>query len=553
MADPALPSIGEAVAHQAAGRLDAAEAIYRRILAVRPDHPDALHLLGVAALQRGDFANAVDLISRAVRVRPDDPAFHANLGTARLESGDIDGAIAALRTALSHDPDHADALFNLGNALRRQGNADEARAQFERVVALQPESMDAHLILADVMRSLGRLDDAVAVCRKAVAIDDFHPPAHNNLGNALTAVGRRDEAMAHFRRAVALRPDYADAYNNMAEALKEDGRLGDAIDAYESALATDPGHREARFGRALARLLGGDFEAGWDDYRARESMAGRDDGFHRRTLQGDLAGTRLLIERDQGLGDEIFFLRFVPALRARGPWIACLPDPRLTAMFERCGLFDAVIGDGDAPPAFDLHLSIGDLPYLLGADGTDVPPPVALPVLAAADEAVRERLAGLGPPPYTGVTWRAGTAARDRVLFKEAPIEGIAGALGDTGGTVVALQRAPAAGEVAAFARSLGRPVGDLTALNDDLEAMLALCGALDAYVCVSNTNVHLRAARGGACHVLAPNPPEFRWMADGAESPWFPATRIYRQATNGDWSDALAALGRDLAAAPER
>jgi hypothetical protein len=112
---------------------------------------------------------------------------------------------------------------------------------------------------------------------------------------------------------------------------------------------------------------------------------------------------------------------------------------------------------------------------------------------------------------------------------------------------LVALQRQPADGEVEAFAREAGRTVHDLTALNDSLEDMLALLAALDDYVCVSNTNVHLRAGVGGASRVLMPHPPEFRWMAAGEESPWFPGTRIYRQAPAGDWSAALARLKGDL------
>ena len=117
-------------------------------------------------------------------------------------------------------------------------------------------------------------------------------------------------------------------------------------------------------------------------------------------------------------------------------------------------------------------------------------------------------------------------------------------------GTIVVVQRNPAAGEVGEFAAALGRDAHDLTALNDDLEGMLALLDLLDDYVCVSNLNVQLRAARGRASRVLVPQPPEFRWMAEGDESPWFPGTRVYRQTTAGDWDPAFTALASDLAAA---
>ena len=136
------------------------------------------------------------------------------------------------------------------------------------------------------------------------------------------------------------------------------------------------------------------------------------------------------------------------------------------------------------------------------------------------------------------------------MLFKNAPLDRIAAVFHGVPGTIVALQRAPEPGELDRLAAALGRPAHDLTALNDDLEAMLALVAALDDYVAVSNTNIHLRATIGRTSRVLVPNPPEFRWMAEGRESPWFPGTTVYRQETDQDWTLALADLARDLRAA---
>jgi hypothetical protein len=195
-----------------------------------------------------------------------------------------------------------------------------------------------------------------------------------------------------------------------------------------------------------------------------------------------------------------------------------------------------------AAPNAALSVLVGDLPYLLGA--TDTPPSIRLAPLPDRVAAVRARL---GPPPWLGITWRAGTATRSGALFKEIDRDALARALGNWRGTVIAVQRRPRDGEVDAFARALGRPVIDLTALNEDLESVLALVGLLDAYVCVSNTNVHLRAAQGKACRVLVPNPPEFRWLAAGDASPWFPGSAIYRQTAAGDWTGALARLAAEV------
>jgi len=160
-------------------------------------------------------------------------------------------------------------------------------------------------------------------------------------------------------------------------------------------------------------------------------------------------------------------------------------------------------------------------------------------------------LAAFGDGPYIGVTWRAGTVGNNRFLHKEVPAAQLAGAIAKSAtgstGTVVVTQRNPADGEVAAFARALGRPVLDLSGLNTDLEATLSLCALLDVYVGVSNTNVHLREATGRPSHVMVPYPAEFRWMAAGRESPWFPGSTLYRQAPDASWGAAMTELSRVL------
>jgi ADP-heptose:LPS heptosyltransferase len=208
----------------------------------------------------------------------------------------------------------------------------------------------------------------------------------------------------------------------------------------------------------------------------------------------------------------------------------------------------------DDRSGFDLSLPVGDLPRLLGAQ--DTPPPLA--VRAAADRVAhwRERLAALGPAPYLGVTWRAGTKTDDAPefaargedpLYKEIDIAMLATTLRAWPGTVLVLQRLPQQAEVAAFAKALGRAAHDLSATNDDLVDMAALLHLIDDYVGVSNTNMHLRAGVGRTARVLIPFPPEFRWMSAGNEAPWFRGFRIYREPPNRDWQPVMNALREDI------
>jgi len=217
---------------------------------------------------------------------------------------------------------------------------------------------------------------------------------------------------------------------------------------------------------------------------------------------------------------------------------------------QRCDALDAVVPDNALPPDIDHVLAVPDLPLATHMRcSEDIPPPLRLPPLSARVAALRARLEQLGRGPYLGLTWRAGPRIRveERGLVKRIDGALLGTALGQWPGQLLALQRSPEAGEIGQLAHALGRPLHDFSALNDDLEDMLALLALLDEYVGVSNTNMHLRAAAGRPARVLVPHPPEWRWMTSGSRSPWFPEFTVYRESRQSGWTAALAALARDL------
>lgn len=566
------------------GRTDEAIFAYRRALVQKPQFAQAQYNLANALGRAGHHAEAVPAYQAALADNPGYAQAHNNLGLALERLGRTDEALAAFTAATGADRALFDAWLNLGRLQRTKGAFAEALAAIATALALRPIDPEALNLRGIVLIDLERLDEAVAVFETLLARDRFNPGAQVNLGNALASLGRHDAAMAAFEAALALdpgciqaingianvhkaearyadalvwyekalaqRPGYTDALSNLAETLKTIGRWDEGVARYGEALALDPAHRDARYGRALANLSLGRFGEGWHDYLGRPSIYGRDAGYYRTPLAVDLRGRRLFVTSDQGLGDEIFFLRFLAALKARGAWAAYRTDPRLAAMLARAGVADAICLEEASIAGIHHVVSIGDLPYLLGTTERDaVPVSIAILPLGPHVSAIRARLNAFGLPPYIGVTWRAGTAGKLRALYKEVGAVDIARALARTDARVVVVQRNPAAGEVAAFAAALGRQVLDLSALNDDLEAIHAAIGLLDDYVAVSNTNVHLRWAQGRTSRVVVPNPPEFRWMAQGEASPWFPGTRVYRQRTDGDWSEALEQLALDLSA----
>ncbi len=560
---------------------------YRRALKVNPQYGAAHCNLGAALEALGNFAAAADQYRQALQLEPQSAGLHYNLGNALRGQNLFQEAAECYRRATQLDPSYVEAYNNLGLVLGEQGQIDEAVECYQRALRLRPDYAEAHNNLGSLLEELGKLDEATVHYHRALEIQPDYAEAHNNLGVTLHRRGRPDEAVDCFRRALAGKPDYAEAYSNLGNALTELWRLDEAavchrraielasdnpqswsnlgfmltaqgkfqegMDCFRRAIGLDPDNADAHFNLALTYLSTADFGKGWKEYPWHWKRSVETSRTIERSPWNEsmgLDGQTVLLHPEQGLGDELFFLRFAPQLKARGARVAYASNPKIASMLSRVPTIDKLVSPQE-PVRADLAFHIGDLPEMLGMrDIGRIPPPLLLTPLPEKLEQVRAKLAALGSGPYIGVTWRAGV--RTRTLYKEAPLNRLAQTFKTIPATVLILQRQPLAGEIEAFAQALGRPAHDLSTLNEELEAMLALLALIDEYVGVSNTNMHLRAGVGKTAKVLVPAPPEWRWMAEGKESPWFPGFAVYRQGYDGSWKEAFDMLATDLRRAPD-
>ena len=253
-----------AIQHYRDGRLHAAQHVYRQILAVEPNQPDAIHLLGVIASRRGKHEVAVAYFRRAINVYGNASFFHNNLGEAYRALGKLCEAVACYRQALALDPDFAEAHYNLGITLQDQGELDEAVASYRRALELKPDYAEAHDNLGVALREQGRLDEAFACCRRTLELKPDDAGAHNNLGVALKEQGKLDEAVACYRRAMLLKPHVAEIHNNLGVALKEQGKLDEAVACCRRALELNPDSAESYSNLASALK---------DQYKLDEAIA----------------------------------------------------------------------------------------------------------------------------------------------------------------------------------------------------------------------------------------------------------------------------------------
>jgi tetratricopeptide (TPR) repeat protein len=545
-----------AVRHHQGGDLAPAAELYRAVLDHHPRQADALHLLGVLCHQQGKSEEGIDLIRQAIAVNLQVADFHLNAGNILRALARLEEAAESFGCAARLRPDDPGVRFNLALTLQDLGRREEAESEYRRVIAQAPELPEPHLNLGVILKEQGKLEEAETRLCRAIEINPDLAEAHSNLGVVRIERGQLEEAEESCRRALALRPGFAEAHLNLGNVLYRKGDMAGAGEAYGAAIGHKPAYSTAYSNRSWTNLLIGRFAEGFRDYLFRPTLDRRLSPFPEAPLPEDLNGRQLTVLLDQGIGDEIFFLRFAEKLKQRGATITYIATQKIVSLLKRVPCLDRVVPFDDMAPILDQAtppLSVGDLPFLSGAkERADIPSPLAISPLPNRLSEMRSRLADLGPAPRIGIAWRAGITQKGR-LFKETPMARIAEALREIPASVVVLQRHPKEGEVAAFAEALGRPVADFTELNDDLEGMLALVALLDDYVGVSCTNVHLRAASGGKGRVLLPFPPEFRWMAEGEESPWFPGYTLYREGTSDQgaghtWDDAFERLSRDLA-----
>lgn len=533
-------------AHVTAGRHDEAGRLLAAMVIKQPDDPVVAHLQGVIAFSSKRYDAAVNWFTRAAREDVDNAELLNNLGQAYRANGQLINAATAFERAAKLDSGFAEPMNNLGMLFRNDGKFDKAVECYQDALARQDHYPEAHYNLALAFEQQGERNAAADHYARAISQRPDYTSALSNLGNLLMSQGRHAEAEKLFLRALALDPKAPEILINLGNNLRAQGRLEDAAQSLRQCLAVDPSRQEAHFNLALIKLALGKYRTGWDHYRYRHSVDRAKLTWPRLPWPAKMNGRRVLIEGEQGLGDQLYLLRFVPELKARGATVWFRPDAKVASLCRRLDELDGVISNSETP-THDEICALGDLPFLLQSDGT----PASLRLVPEAHRCagIEAALHAFGPPPYIGVTYRAGSDAAG-ALFKAVPIEELTRQLARMPGSIVNLQRAPSPGENARMEAALGRRILDFTKLNGDPEEMLAVLDLLDDYVGVSNTNMHLRASLGRPARVLVTHPAEYRWMAEGARSPWFPIFSLYRQGVIDDWSAAFAALSADLTAA---
>jgi tetratricopeptide (TPR) repeat protein len=544
---------------QASGDSAGARAACEGILSRSPQDAGAHCVLGMACGAGGEFDLAFEHLAQAARLNPTSHEAHFGLGNVHWMRRDIAAAAECYRRALALNPASAETHFNLGMVLRFAAQLQDAASHFERAVALAPAFREAAKECALTQTQLGLFDAALKTTQDALR----HAPAagdlHATLGLVHQQMHQPQAALECYDRAGSLGHADAELWCNRGRVLQELGRIPEALDAYDRAIALQHEFPLARFHRALARLLAGDYAAGWSEYEARlvsEEHPRRPDGFPR--WDGSpLTGRTVLVYGEQGLGDELMFASCLPEVVEQAGRCVIECNPKLERLFRQSFPRAVVYAaePGHAVPrairsdAIDCEVAIGSLPLHLRRSPADFRPHRGyLSADARRVVAWRERLASLGTGLKVGISWRGGTHV-SRSPLRSIPLAQWLPIFDAAPAQFVSLQYHDCADELNEFSARHGRRVVHWQEAIDDYEETAALVCALDIVVSVCTAVIHLGGALGRPVWIMVPYSPEWRYGSKGEGMPWYPSVRLFRQDTFGKWPPVIAAVARELQA----
>jgi tetratricopeptide (TPR) repeat protein len=477
--------------------------------------------------------------------KPRPPAPPQVIAAFRLQAaGHVAEAEAAYRAVLAAEPGQIEALDMLAQLCRARGELGEALKFWAALMKCARGSAEAASNHGLVLNELGRPAEALASFDRALILRPDFVPAHYNRGNALLSLDRFEEALRSYERAVALDPHHVDAWYNRGNALRELRRHDAALDSYARALALAPERTDIHVNEALTLLRIGKLREGFALYEWRPSRP--QSGLPGQQWRGDtpIAGKTIYLQAEQGFGDTLQFIRYAPLLAARGAQVvAGMPAPLkpLIATMESV----SALTDGDALQPCDFHCAIMSLPHAFGTELATIPANV--PYLHAAPDRIAHWSSRL---PATenrrvGLVWAGSTGfAGDR--RRSLPFAALAGLLATPGVSFVGLQRDVSAHDLPAVGAAHNF-VNIGTELRDFADTA-AVVSQLDLVIGVDTAVVHLAGAMARPVWVMLPFSPDFRWLLDRSDSPWYPSARVFRQSVPGDWADVIARIGAALA-----
>ncbi|HTJ92450.1 MAG TPA: tetratricopeptide repeat protein [Pararobbsia sp.] len=521
-------------AWKALRQFDEAQASYRAALAVQPDFAHAHFNLANTLVTLEHHEEAIEHFEQAVRLQPTHAAAFNNLGNSLAAVHRHEAAAGAFYKAIQLQPGYAGAHNNLGLALNALGQHDEALDQFRKALATEPHFTLARFNLGTTLDKLNRSAEAIEPLEHVTRAQPGFAPAHYALGNAYANVGRLADAHVSLDTAVSIDPSFALAWQDLGTVAYDLGDYAKAGHAFDTATHLRPDLALAQYNRGLVALMCGDFERGFDAYEWRWNVWPRPTVTAPPWRGGALpeTGNRLLVHAEQGLGDTIQFIRYIPRLVAAGADVVLEVQPPLVKLFAPSAQAWGVelIERGAPRPPVDAECPLLSLPLALGTGAGSIPrnvPYVMAPGLAGGvANTTRKRV---------GIVWSG--AIRARRETRAIPVSALTPLFRVDEIDWVVLQ--PEVGDDERARLAAWSSISFPTKPRDFADTADRIA-QLDLVVTIDTSVAHLAGAMGRPVWIMLPQGPDWRWGPSADTTPWYPSARLFRQTSAGDWSNVV-------------
>jgi tetratricopeptide (TPR) repeat protein len=539
------------------GKYEEAVAAYHQAVTVKPDYAEAYHNMAVALQSQNRYAAAVDKCRRAISIKPDFAQAYNTMGFSLEKQEKYAEAIENYTKAIRLKPDFAEPYNHLGVILYAQNRPGEAIENYRQALKIDPNYAELHNNMGIALKEKGQFDEAVTCFEQAIRLEPDFAEAYYNLANSLRDQTRNTEAIENYKKAVSLKPDFAEAYNHLGVVLNAQGGFAESIKNYEAienyrkAIELKPDFAEAHWNLSLVLLRTGKLIEGWKEYQWRRNPGLNITTYPHRFDKPRWDGStfenkRLLVHYEQGLGDTLHFVRYLPMVKARGGTVILevrKPLCRLLQSFP--GVDQLIAASLDDKPAvqFDYHVSLMDLPGIFATSMETIPADV--PYIRPRPGKIEYWRKKLAAPEFkVGIVW-AGSPSHGNDSNRSCPLKYFTPLAKIDGVRLYGLQKGDAAAQAQELKNEI--PLTNLASRFEDFADTAAAIENLDLVISVDTSVLHLAGAMGRPVWAILPFAPEWRWMLNRSDSPWYPTMRLFRQKKWDQWQPVLQEVAEEL------
>ena len=532
-----------------AGQLDQARVIYQDVLKVDAKNFDALQLSGNLAFQTQNFDAALKLLTEALTIDNTNASVYNNLGNVLKALMRLEEALVSYDKAIELRHDYAQAYSNRGNALKELNRLKEALVSYNTAIKFKPDYAEAYSNRGLVLKELKYLDESLVSFEKAIDLKPGYAEAYSNCGNVLFSINHLEEALSNYDKAIELKPDYAEPHSNRGLVLQSLNRIEEALLSFDKAIQLKQDYAEAFFNKSLALLVMGDFHNGFNGYEWRwKSESIKKNAGERLFTQPlwlgneSIANKTILLWSEQGLGDSIQFCRYAKLVKSLGARVLLEVPQTLIDLMDSLEGVDILIGQGATLPEFEYQCPLMSLPLAFKTEPNSIP---SLNPYLKSNAEKRElwgRRLGEKSKPRIGLVW-SGSAGHKNDLSRSLRLAQLLEYL-PPNFEYVSLQKEVREEDKSALTNSTIKNYGEQLI---DFTDTAALCDLMDLFISVDTSVAHLAGALGKKTWILLPFSPDWRWLLDRDDSPWYESITLYRQGQDREYGTVLLRVGNDL------